>query len=586
MRKTISMRACLGRSVAGIVLVLWLVAMAFLTLWTEESLIAKATDQKRQSIAFVEHYLESFEDIRQQDSFALALREWLSQEATALYEVDGGMFFRYYDPDTKEIVAESQLSWGRGFTDGVGIGERWSLEFDSGLDDAGQLRFLQVFLEDSDTRIGYDIYPEGNEHYPGDGTYARVTGIEEPGGGIRVQRLVLVHPDGEEELLIETSTRGSDPITVELKYLELFSALEPLLWNKLNGETYYSYSDVERHLENYRSAQGIVEELGFNAVRGTYTSCRGGEGGPELALAWDYQTRPTAMYNLRRTYLVTFALALLVIWGMTRRLTRQTAKPLEALCNQVERNRPCFSDSNLREINALADVFNGAQSKLKEDMRRQKDLTRAVAHELKTPTAVLRAYAEALREDAVPEQRQEYLLAIETESERLAVLVNELLDLSRMEGAAGNLSKETVDLAALVRAGFERLRVPMEEHELTLELELEQLTVQGDLKRLEQAVNNLAVNALRHAKPGPVRVRLIKRDGYAVLSMENRCSVLSLEVLKHIWEPFYKVDVSRSGEGSGLGLAVVRNIVALHGGGSRAEGLPDGIRFVIELPLE
>lgn len=219
-----------------------------------------------------------------------------------------------------------------------------------------------------------------------------------------------------------------------------------------------------------------------------------------------------------------------------------------------------------------------------KSMKKERQLTRAVAHELKTPAAVLRAYAEALGEDAVPEKRQEYLAAIVEESDRMGLLVNELLDLSRLEGSVGVLIKKLVNLTDLVREGFERLRVPMEERGLTLELDLEPVTVDGDPGRLEQMVSNLAVNALHHASPGPVRVFLQREDARAVLTAENCCPPLPPEELERLWEPFIKGDESHSGEGSGMGLAVVRNIVALHGGSCRAENLPDGIRFRVELP--
>lgn len=108
--------------------------------------------------------------------------------------------------------------------------------------------------------------------------------------------------------------------------------------------------------------------------------------------------------------------------------------------------------------------------------------------------------------------------------------------------------------------------------------------VVGDYFAAHGVCCDLAVNALRHAAPGPVRAELKRENGRAVLTVENRCPTIPPEQLERLWEPFTKGDGSRSGEGSGLGLAVVRNIVALHGGSCAAQSAGDEICFRIELP--
>lgn len=214
-------------------------------------------------------------------------------------------------------------------------------------------------------------------------------------------------------------------------------------------------------------------------------------------------------------------------------------------------------------------------------MKKERDLTRAMAHEFKTPAAVMRAYAEALREDVAPERREEYLNTLMEEADRMGNMVNELLELSRMNGAEPVKVREPVDLKAVVEQSFERLRLPMEERGLELNLHLEQTECLGDEKRLERAVSNLALNVLHHAQPGPVQVILTKER---ILSVENCCPPISPQILARLWEPFYKGDKSRTGEGSGLGLAIVDNIVRLHGGTCTVESTQAGVRFSIHLP--
>jgi len=233
---------------------------------------------------------------------------------------------------------------------------------------------------------------------------------------------------------------------------------------------------------------------------------------------------------------------------------------------------------------ALIAAILVARSQIKT-LKKERQFTRAVAHEIKTPAAVLRATAEALSEGASPERQQEYLTSMVEESDRLAFMVSELLDLSRMEGSSAVLKRQRVDLTALTERTFERFRKPMEQRVLDLNLNLQPVTVSGDPKRLEQVVNNLAVNVLEHAQEGPVNVFLSSQGEWTVLTVGNAAPPLTGEQLKHLWEPFYKVDDSRSGSGSGLGLAVVKNVVTLHGGTCSARTTSDRIEFRIELPV-
>lgn len=220
-------------------------------------------------------------------------------------------------------------------------------------------------------------------------------------------------------------------------------------------------------------------------------------------------------------------------------------------------------------------------------LKRERRFTRAVAHDIKTPAAVLRAYAEALHEGTTPERQREYLESMMEESDRMAVMVSELLALSRMEGAQAAVLEEQVDMTGLVLRSFERLSVSFRERGLTnVMVNLQPVTIKGDTKRLTQAIDNLAVNVLRHAKPGPVEVTLKREKKRVILTVENQCEPIPDEALKHLWDPFYKVDESRSGTGSGFGLAVVKSVVALHGGTCSVRTVSDRIAFRIELPVD
>lgn len=220
-------------------------------------------------------------------------------------------------------------------------------------------------------------------------------------------------------------------------------------------------------------------------------------------------------------------------------------------------------------------------------VRRERAFTRAAAHELKTPLAVLRTHAEALKEDISPEKRGAYLDVILDESDRMSTLVGQLLDLSRLEARA-ELRREPLDLAALTAEVLARLEPAAQVGAIALVLDLVPVQVEGDRRRLEELLAELGTNALKHCPPGgEVRVVLRLEGNRARLSVENDGPAIPAEDLPHLWEPFYKGDKSRSreGGGSGLGLALVKGAAEAHKGTCRAENRSGGgVRFTIELP--
>ena len=220
-------------------------------------------------------------------------------------------------------------------------------------------------------------------------------------------------------------------------------------------------------------------------------------------------------------------------------------------------------------------------------VRRERAFTRAAAHELKTPLAVLRTHAEALKEDISPEKRGAYLDVILDESDRMSTLVGHLLDLSRLEARA-ELRREPLDLAALTAEVLARLEPAAQVGAIALVLDLVPVQVEGDRRRLEELLAELGTNALKHCPPGgEVRVVLRLEGNRARLSVENDGPAIPAEDLPHLWEPFYKGDKSRSreGGGSGLGLALVKGAAEAHKGTCRAENRSGGgVRFTIELP--
>jgi two-component system sensor histidine kinase BaeS len=253
------------------------------------------------------------------------------------------------------------------------------------------------------------------------------------------------------------------------------------------------------------------------------------------------------------------------------------------------------------EVSALAKTFNrmaddlGARaSALAASDRARRQLLADVSHELMTPLAAVRGYTETL---AMPElsldqpTRSRYLEIIGDETQKLESLIGDLLDLARLEGGGGTLTIEDVPVKELFGRIADRHGPAIRERRITLEVIVQppDLAVRADGQRLEQALQNLAANALRHTPDGG-RVTLAAEAvaEAARITVRDSGPGIPPEHLPHIFERFYKADAARSAtrmSGSGLGLSIVQAIVERHGGTVTASNSPDGgACFEIRIP--
>ena len=227
-----------------------------------------------------------------------------------------------------------------------------------------------------------------------------------------------------------------------------------------------------------------------------------------------------------------------------------------------------------------------AYAKTAEEERRL--LTSNLAHELKTPLAVVHSYAEGLRARIAEEKREQYLDTILSESERMDALVMQMLDLSRLEAGKVRFSRDEFDLYALAAATAEKLRPLAAARGLSVTLEKgEACNLAADEGRIAQAVENLLTNALRYAPAGSwVRLGVETEGKQAVFRAENPVEkAFTPEEREKVWEPFYRRDKARRAGGTGLGLSIVKQIVELHGGTCGVRNTVRGVEFRFTLPL-
>jgi two-component system phosphate regulon sensor histidine kinase PhoR len=221
----------------------------------------------------------------------------------------------------------------------------------------------------------------------------------------------------------------------------------------------------------------------------------------------------------------------------------------------------------------------------------RRDFISNISHELRTPLAALKALVDTLRDGALedPPAAERFLNRMETEVDALTQMVQELLELSRIESGRAPLHLAPVPVADVVLPPVERLRPQAERAGLTLTVTLppDLPALLADAERIQQVVSNLVHNAVKFTPPGgQVSVWAERTGGEVVIRVHDTGVGIPSDDLPRIFERFYKADRARSGGGTGLGLAIARHIVQAHGGRIWVESVEgQGSTFYFSLPL-
>lgn len=244
-----------------------------------------------------------------------------------------------------------------------------------------------------------------------------------------------------------------------------------------------------------------------------------------------------------------------------------------------------YTRTRTQELSALRDEISRQEQALSFAMdaeSNRREMTSAIAHELKTPIAVLSSYAEAASAQIDPDKQQYYLDIISQQAQKMDQMVLELLDLSRLEAGKYKLRRENFDMKELAEDIISPLMPEIEEKRIALTWLVTDPIVNGDRYRMGQIVENFMTNAIRHTPEGG---RIILRIGTSTetFSVENQGNSISPDKLKKIWDTFYQGDSSRNGRGTGLGLSICRSIVSLHSGSYKAENTALGVKFSVKL---
>jgi signal transduction histidine kinase len=290
--------------------------------------------------------------------------------------------------------------------------------------------------------------------------------------------------------------------------------------------------------------------------------------------------------RLRWGVLVAVALALLVVQvlarGMTSRL-REIATAADAMARGEHGQQVNVRGRD--EVARLAEAFNAMSAELAETDRMRRELVANVSHELRTPLTALQATLDNVA-DGIQPVDAETLGAMRQQVRRLGRMVEQLLDLSRMEAEGVPLDRRAFSVARLLERVRNEAQLQARD---SIEVRVEAadgLIVVADEERLHQVLTNLVDNALRFSPPGGTVVVGAAAHGEAMrLEVTDEGPGIPESSRERVFERFYSVDESRSGGGAGLGLAIARWIVDLHGGAIRVdEARSHGCRVLVDLP--
>lgn len=221
----------------------------------------------------------------------------------------------------------------------------------------------------------------------------------------------------------------------------------------------------------------------------------------------------------------------------------------------------------------------------------RRDFVANVSHELRTPVTSIKGFSETLLDGAYVDQSAllSFLEIIHKESNRLEMLIQDLLELSRIEREGFQVDAQPTEMDALIETAAERIQGRLEEKNISLKLELQPVLVQGDANRLIQVMINLLINAITYSGAGTaITVRLFEKDGEAVTEVEDQGIGIAASELPRLFERFYRVDRARSRNqgGTGLGLSIVKHLIEAHHGKVEVRSeVGKGTTFTIYLPL-
>ncbi|GAE94625.1 phosphate regulon sensor protein PhoR [Gracilibacillus boraciitolerans JCM 21714] len=245
------------------------------------------------------------------------------------------------------------------------------------------------------------------------------------------------------------------------------------------------------------------------------------------------------------------------------------------------------------EIGSLAHAINHLSETLERYQTNRNEFFSNITHELKTPLTYVKGYANAVRHEMYQnkEEKDEFLEIIENETDHISDLMDDLMDLSKIEEGKIDLNKEDININKLAEEMLKRSQFRASEKGLTMHLNQPENTVYlfADKSRLDQVLTNLVENAVRYTEKGKITLTVQEERKDVIIRVEDTGIGIKQEDIPYLFERFYRVDKSRSraNGGTGLGLSIVKNLVEMHDGSIQVESEIDkGTAITLRFPTE
>ncbi len=303
----------------------------------------------------------------------------------------------------------------------------------------------------------------------------------------------------------------------------------------------------------------------------------------------------SATVNTLNTILIYITVALIILSVILALVMSQIiSKPIVSLTRSAKRlaegdYNEKFTGGGYFEADALASTLNYAESELSKLDKLQKELVANISHDLRTPLTMITGYSEMMR-DIPGENTPENLQVVIDETARLTSLVNDVLDISKIQSGTQTFEKKRVCITDIAENAMIRYAKLMTGgYDISFEHGEERHFIIGDETRVLQVIYNLVNNAVTYTgEDKKVRVTEEVKDGFVRLSVTDTGDGIPEDKLPYIWERYYKVDEAhkRSAVGTGLGLSIVRGIMDEHGGRyGVVSSHGNGSTFWVEFPI-
>ncbi len=309
-------------------------------------------------------------------------------------------------------------------------------------------------------------------------------------------------------------------------------------------------------------------------------------------------TANIAIINIFILIMGLISIVVTIAWALF--ISRQIVRPITEMNYITKKMAALNFEEQLNiegndEIAELALSINGLSHKLDKtigdltkEVAREKELLSNVSHELKTPIFLIQGYAEGLKANVAADQekRDYYSNVIIEESEKMDILVKDLLDLSALKSVGYNLSCEQFELSLLIDQVLLKYEHAFKQKSIMVETHLQPVSVHADPLRIEQVLLNYLNNAIDHCEGAKIiRVSMKKVDNCTIVSVYNSGRQLPEHEIENLWDSFYKIDKARTRDfgGTGLGLSIVKAIQEAHRQSYGVNNLEDGVEFWFSL---